>query len=125
MGLVLLHFTNNAPAIAQTNKLADLVLHVLEYIENNYKDGSLAKIAEDLHYDFFWLSREIKRQTGKTYTELVQEKRLSQAAFLLNNTKLRIQEISTTVGYNNQSYFYKLFEEKYGTSPKKFRSKGK
>lgn len=123
MGLVLLHFTNNASSLAQTNELTDLVLWVLEYIENNYKDGSLAKIAEDLHYDFFWLSREIKRQTGKTYTELVQEKRLSQAAFLLNNTKLRIQEISTTVGYNNQSYFYKLFEEKYGTSPKKFRSK--
>ena len=124
MGLVLLHFTNNASSLAQTNELTDLVLWVLEYIENNYKDGSLSKVADELHYDFFWLSREIKRQTGKTYTELVQEKRLSQAAFLLSNTQLRIQEIATTVGYNNQSYFYKLFEEKYGTSPKKFRSKG-
>ena len=123
MGLILLHFTNNASSIAQTNKLTDLVLQVLEYIENNYKTGSLSQIAEELHYDFFWLSREIKRQTGKTYTELVQEKRLSQAAFLLNNTELKIQEISSTVGYNNQSYFYKLFEEKYGVSPKKFRIK--
>lgn len=125
MGLILLHFTNNASSIAQTNKLTDLVLQVLEYIENNYKDGSLAKISEDLHYDFFWLSREIKRQTGKTYTELVQEKRLSQAAFLLSNTHLKIQEISATVGYNNQSYFYKLFEKKYGASPKSFRSRGR
>ena len=123
MGLILLHFTNNASSIAQTNKLTDLVLQVLEYIENNYKTGSLTQIAEELHYDFFWLSREIKRQTGKTYTELVQETRLSQAAFLLNNTELKVQEISSAVGYNNQSYFYKLFEEKYGVSPKKFRIK--
>ena len=121
MGLILLHFTNNASSLAQTNKLTDLVLQVLEYVENNYKDGSLAQIASDLHYDFFWLSREIKRQTGKTYTELVQEKRLSQAVFLLNNTKLRVKDISGMVGYNNQSYFYKLFEEKYGVSPRKFR----
>ena len=124
MGLVLLHFTKSSSSLAPTDEPTDLMLQILEYVEENYKEGSLAAVADELHYDFFWLSREIKRQTGKTYTELVQEKRLSQAAFMLQNTNLKIEEISDAIGYSNQSYFYKLFEKKYGTSPKKFRSKG-
>lgn len=121
VGLLLLQFMSGSYPLAQTGNSTDLIIQVLEYIEENYKDGSLSQIAEILHYDFFWLSREIKRKTGKTYTELVQEKRLSQTAFLLLHTELNVEEIATSVGYNNLSYFYRLFEARFGTSPKKFR----
>lgn len=59
------------------------LVQVLSYVEGNYANGSLTELAENLHYDLYWLSREIRRKTGKTYTQLVQEKRLAQAAFLL------------------------------------------
>lgn len=122
VSLLLLQFVSGSSPLAQTGNPTDLVIQVLEYIEENYKDGSLSQIAEILHYDFFWLSREIKRKTGKTYTELVQEKRLSQTAYLLLNTGLNVDEIASSVGYNNLSYFYRLFEERFGISPKKFRN---
>lgn len=100
-------------------------LKILNYIETNYATGTLAEAAEGLHYDISRVSREIQRKTGKTYTSLVQEKRLSQAAFLLKNTGRRVSDISVAVGYENVSYFHRIFEKRYGMSPKKYRDSAK
>jgi len=99
---------------------ADL-LRVLAYIESNYVTGSLTELSQLLHYDLYSLSREIKRKTGKTYTLLVQEKRLAQAAFLLKNTDRNIDDIANAVGYENMGYFHRIFKECYGISPRNFR----
>jgi AraC-like DNA-binding protein len=90
-------------------------------IEENYKDGSLSEAARLLHYDFYWLSHEIKDRTGKTYTEHLQEKRLSQAAFLLKNTTLSVEDVAIAVGYENKSYFHRIFTARFETTPKKYR----
>ena len=42
------------------------LVQVLSYVEGNYANGSLTELAENLHYDLYWLSREIRRKTGKT-----------------------------------------------------------
>lgn len=97
------------------------IFKVLRYVESNYISGSLAELAELLHYDLCWLSREIKRKTGNTYTRLVQEKRLAQAAFLLKNTDRNVSDISIAVGYENVSYFHRIFAEAYGKSPRHYR----
>lgn len=94
---------------------------MLRYIEENYRTGSLTEIAGQLHYDLYWLSREIKRQTGYTYTELLQDERLIQATYFLKNTTLHVDEIGDAVGYSNLSYFHRIFQERYGLSPKKYR----
>lgn len=119
MGLLLLEL------MLHTDKLSGSTLSpvfaVMDYIENHYRDGSLTALSEELHYDFAWLSREIRRKTGKTYTALVQEKRMAQAAYYLRHTGLRVEEIARAVGYENISYFHRLFAQCYGCSPKKFR----
>ena len=74
-----------------------------------------------LHYDFYWLSREIKRLTGKTYTELVQDKRLAQACFLLRTTNRNVDEIARAVGYENMGYFHRIFRGAFGVSPREYR----
>ncbi len=99
----------------------EAVLKVLGYIETDYVTASLSEAAELLHYDLYWLSREIKGKTGKTFTQLVQEKRLAQAAFLLKNTNQNVSDISRAVGYENVSYFHRIFAGAYGRSPKHFR----
>ena len=42
-------------------------------------------------------------------------------AFLLKNTSLSVEEIALAVGYENKSYFHRIFNAKYGTSPKKYK----
>lgn len=121
MGLLFMQLLNHTDKLVYENREDRAILEILRYIEENYKDGSLSAAAELLHYDFYWLSHEIKNRTGKTYTEHLQEKRLSQAAFLLKNTGLSVEEIALAVGYENKSYFHRLFAGKFGSSPKKYR----
>lgn len=121
MGLLFMQLLNHTDKLMVNDPEQGLVLSVLRYVEEHYRDGSLAEIAGLLHYDPAWLSREIKRRTGKNYTDLVQDKRLSQALWLLKNTTKRVDEIAAAVGYENISYFHRLFSGRYGMSPKKIR----
>lgn len=123
MGLLILHLLNYMDKMETGEKQFDqeLVINVLNYIEANYKDGSLSELAEIMGYDLYWMSREIKKRTGKTYKELLQTKRMNQAAYMLTNTKMPVSEIIQMVGYDNSSYFYRKFRERYGVSPKEFR----
>lgn len=121
MGLLFMQLLNHTDRLTVNNPQQEMILQVLRYVEEHYRDGSLTEIAELLHYDTAWLSREIKRRTGKNYTDLVQDKRLSQALWLLKNTNKKVDDIAITVGYENISYFHRLFAKRYGMSPKKIR----
>lgn len=121
MGLLFAQLLNHTDALQFETPEQNAVLHVLRYIEEHYADGSLTEIAARLHYDLPYLSRLIRQETGKKYTELLQEKRLSQAAWLLRNTDRKVDEISFSVGYENVSYFHRLFAARFGQSPKKYR----
>ena len=121
MGLLFMELLNHTDRLASQSSEEAAIVRVLRYIEENYRTGSLTEIAGQLHYDLYWFSREIKRQTGKTYKELLQEKRLTQAAYFLKHTTLHVDEIGEAVGYSNLSYFHRIFQEKYGLSPKRYR----
>lgn len=122
LGLLFMQLTAFSERLSVNNKADAMIIEVYRYIEENYKNGSLNILAERLHCDFYWLSREIKRKTGKTYTELLQEKRISQAEFLLKTTKINVADISAAVGYENVSYFHRIFAKQTGLSPHKFRN---
>ncbi len=121
MALLFMQLTGHTETLLNDDLEDAAVFRVLRYVETNYVGGSFGELTEQLHYDPSWLSREIKRKTGKTYTQLVQEKRLAQAAFLLKNTERNVADISTAVGYENISYFHRIFADAYGKSPKHYR----
>ncbi len=121
MGLLFAQLMNHTEALQFETQEQNAVVSVLRYLEDHYRDGSLTEIAEELHYELPSLSRLIRQKAGKNYTELLQEKRLSQAAWLLRNTGKRVDEIANAVGYENLSYFHRLFAVRFGQSPKKYR----
>ncbi len=121
MALIFLQLMGQTESLVTDTQQKDVVFKALSYVESRYANGSLKELAELLHYDVSWLSREIKRKTGKTFTQLVQEKRLAQAAFLLKNTNRNVDDISLAVGYENISYFHRIFFAEYGRSPKHYR----
>ena len=121
MALLFLLLMGHTDTLETENQEEADIFRVLQYVEQHYADGSLADLAEKLHYDISWLSREIKRKTGKNYTQLLQEKRLAQAAFLLKTTDRKVSDIATSVGYENISYFHRIFASAYGRSPKHYR----
>jgi len=121
MATLFLQLLGNMQTLRTDDGEGAAVLQVLRYVETNYLHSSLSEIASCLHYDVCWLSREIKRKTGKTYTQIVQDKRLAQAAFLLKNTDRNVSDISLAVGYENISYFHRIFAETFGKSPRQYR----
>ncbi|MBE7720237.1 MAG: helix-turn-helix domain-containing protein [Lacrimispora celerecrescens] len=124
MGLLFLQLMHYTDKISHTQESFEqkLIFQVLTYIDENYKAGELTELAALLNYNIYWLSRAIKRLTGRTYKELLQIKRLNQASFLLLNTRLSITDISIAVGYDNTSYFHRIFRSYFKMSPKEYRN---
>ena len=123
MGLLFLQLMNHMDKM-ETDAASEqqkFIIQVLSYVEEHYKSGELTELAEELHFDIYWLSKEIEKRTGKTYTDLIQAKRLSQAAYLLRTTAMNVIDISMAVGYDNISYFHRIFQKKYGMTPRRYR----
>ena len=125
MGLLFLQLLNYMNKMEAGGKKYDteIMAAVLSYIEGHYKEGKLSELAEEMKVNIYWLSREIKKKSGKTYKELLQERKMKQAVYLLTSSALPVTDIIESVGYDNTSYFYRKFKEKYGMSPKEYRLK--
>lgn len=126
MGLLFMNLSLFADNINQndTNQYEqNLVFTVLKYIETHYKNGTLADVAADTKQPTYYVSRLLKKHTASNFKELLQERKLQQAAYLLSQTPLSVEAIMDAIGYDNSSYFYRRFREKYGCSPKEYRSK--
>ena len=123
IGLLFLQLMNYTGRMETSsgNRQQGIMISVLGYVEEHYRDGELSELASLLHYDLYWLSKEIKRITGKNYTDLVQEKRLNQAVYLLEHTTMSVMDIGMSVGYDNISYFHRIFQKRYGMTPRKYR----
>ena len=124
MGLLLMNLSRFADQIGRGDPQQEeqsLMFSVLDYIEHHYQNGTLAEISELSHLPTYQVSRILKKRTGKNFKELLQLRRLQQAAYLLQNTTLSIDKIIVHIGYENSSYFYRVFREKYGCSPSEYR----
>ena len=124
MGIVFLYLLRHVDCLTQSSSQSykDVVVQsTLSYIDTWYKTANLTKIAEDFHQSLSVLSKTIKQSTGFTFQELLQRKRFQKAVMLLIETDLPIEEIAVAVGYENQSYFYRQFKERYGMTPRKYR----
>lgn len=127
MGLLLMNlsfFTENYNCDLPDHYEQNLVFTVLKYIESNYRTGSLTEISAELNQPDYYLSKLLVKHLGKNFKELLGERRLQQAAYLLTQTTLTTEQIVAAIGYNNSSFFHRKFREKYGTSPKEYRNGG-
>jgi len=124
MGLLflqLLHHTEKIEQNDQNQYERKIVFAILRYIEENYKNANLGELAGQLSQPMYYLSRLVKKNTGHTYKDLLQIKKLSQATYLLSATKLSIADIIVAIGYDNTSYFHRVFKNRYGVTPKEYR----
>ncbi len=86
----------------------------------NFIEG-LDKMCEISNKTYAHLARSFKKYYNITPTEFITNLRLEYAATLLSNSNLLITEIGSSCGFENISWFYKMFEKKYGKAPGKYR----
>lgn len=94
---------------------------VCDYIQAHYQDINTQELMDLFHFQKDYFNRLIKKKTGMTYSEYLQSIRLKNAKRLLLETEFSVSKIAEQVGYHNKGYFYKIFTEKYGMTPAKYR----
>lgn len=124
VGLLLTELMNHPEHIeSYTGNTYEKVLSstILKYIAIHYHDGTLIDLSKNIHQPDYKICKIIKKQTGKTFTQLMQEKKLKTATELLVTTRLPLSEIIQEVGYENISYFYRIFKKYFHMTPQEYR----
>ncbi|MBL1125075.1 AraC family transcriptional regulator [Streptococcus suis] len=122
-----LFFYHLARLLPTVEKTVDLQLEestyaqVLKIIDREYASIGLAELAQRLNFNKNYLSNLIKTESGQTFTQLVNQRKLMKAQLLLKTTQLPIQEIALCVGFSNKTYFYDKYKETFGHGPKEER----
>lgn len=128
MGLLLMNLSRFASNINRDDpgqQEQNLVFSLLSYVDSNYAHGTLAQAASELGVPEYALSRMLKKHTGSNFKQLLQRRKLQQAAYLLTNTTLSVEGILERIGYENSSYFFRCFRARYGCSPREFRQQNR
>jgi len=101
-----------------------LLYTIFQFIEHNYTGScSLADLAKNTGYDYAYLSRYFKKIVGISYNEYVNQYRISQACYLLQNTEKTILEISDECGFNSLRSLNRNFKEQLSIPPAEYRRK--
>ncbi len=120
---VLVRFTNRV-FTQQGGRHEDIIKKVYEYIRKNYMlKISLNGISEDVNLSVSYLSKIFKEETGKSISETINTVRIENAKLLLLNNNIALIEVSFLAGFEDQSYFTKVFKRNTGITPGKFREK--
>lgn len=109
-------FTNHIP-----ESIDEKVFTALNLIDENYTNISAESLAERLGVSINYMGRLLKIKTGKSFKQLVHEKRLARASILLKSTTMPIYKIAVEIGYENVTFFYSKFKEKYNMLPNEYR----
>ena len=99
-----------------------LIARSLRYIKSNYtRKIRLADIAAELHVNPSYFSALFSQEMKRPFTDYILELRINKAKELLRNTNMDILDISSAVGFENQSYFTKIFRTHTGLTPRQYR----
>ncbi|MEL6123244.1 MAG: helix-turn-helix domain-containing protein, partial [Bacteroidota bacterium] len=88
---------------------------------NLYSEIPLSEIAEEASMTVPSFCRYFKKQSGKTFTQFVNEFRVIHACKLLSETGRSISDICFDCGFNNFSHFNKQFKDITGKNPTAYR----
>lgn len=100
----------------------DLVQQVIVRVDADLTaDLSLKSHAAALNVNASYLSALFKKETGKTLTEFVMQRRIDHAAHLLTATKLSVSEVSRRCGFPDDNYFARVFRQQMRTTPRQYR----
>lgn len=98
------------------------ITRALIYIDNHFcGDMSLGALAEQVSLSSYYFSRLFKKEVGLNFSDFVEIKRLNSAKQMLSESDKSILEVSASVGYQQQSYFCKVFKKFTGQTPREYR----
>ena len=109
---------------AESNIHSEAIMRIINYMRENYmKKLRLDDIAEHVGFSKSYISRIFKREMGCHITDYLNKIRVDNARILLLEKDMSIVDVSYICGFEEQTYFSKIFKKYTGVSPGKFRDK--
>lgn len=104
------------------SKNNDIIKKAMLYMSEKFNTPlSLEEVAAHVHLHPSYFSTMFKNVTGSSFKEYLNKIRIEESKLLLLNTDFSIIDIAIAVGFEDQSYFSKVFKKFTGTTPKQFR----
>ena len=92
------------------------------YVDEHYaEDISASSTAAYCNVSYSYFSRMFKKNMGRSFTEYLNQYRVTKAEGLLTSTDKSITEIALETGFSDAGYFIKVFKKQKGLSPRKFK----
>lgn len=111
-------------SVSLGRETAKYVYEAILFIRRNYMDEITAEsMARRLNISYSYFSRIFKKVTGKSFNEYLNDVRISRAEHILLASDKSISETALACGYNDVSYFIKVFHKHKGHSPKLYQKK--
>ncbi|MCI8497692.1 MAG: AraC family transcriptional regulator [Clostridiales bacterium] len=98
-----------------------LIYELLTYIEQNLATVTLDSLSRRFQYTSVYLSRLLKKHTGKSFSKIVQSQKMERVAQYLKTTGLPVIDIANLVGFSDIAYFNKCFKANFGQTPTEYR----
>lgn len=99
-----------------------IVSEIKNIIELEYKkDIGLDFVADRVNLSPTYVSYLFKKETGQTLVKYITDKKMDRAKKMLGDRNLKVLQVAKSCGYENQSYFNKLFKNYFGVTPKQYR----
>lgn len=109
--------------VQNANKNSEVIKNAIQYITQNYNTPlTLEATAKQVHLNPSYFSTLFKQSCGSSFKEYLNYIRIEESKNLLTNTNYSIIDIAIAVGFENQSYFTKVFKKFTGLTPKQYRN---
>lgn len=100
-----------------------IVKNALTYIEQHYREKlKLSDVADHTYVSQWHLSKLLNRQTGQSFSDILNKVRIEKAKELLRNPSLRIGDIAEEVGFLDMAHFSRVFKKVEGISANEYRN---
>lgn len=99
------------------------ISQICEYIGQKYdKQLTLSGLSHKFNINSYYLSKLFKKYTNEKFIDYLTRIRIQKAMELIQEGKYSVKEIAAMVGYNDQSYFSKVFKKITGQNPCEYRN---
>ena len=113
----------NEKSLETNDSIRNCIQEAAEYVEEHFQDNiTLTSLSGMFHVESSYFSRMFRKETGKNLMVYLCEKRMNKAIEYMKKSDRNLTEIAFMVGYDDYTYFNKVFKKVKGMSPREYRN---
>ncbi|MNI44130.1 Bifunctional transcriptional activator/DNA repair enzyme AdaA [compost metagenome] len=98
------------------------IYNVIQYVDLEFRNKlQLQDLARQFHMNSAYLGQLFRKETGRSFSEYLNDKRIEAAKGLLKRTELKISDVAAQVGFSNTDYFIDKFKGIVGVLPSVYK----